>query len=102
MDLMEPNRLIVVAEVGAKAGKEDELRRALLALIEPTRREEGCVQYDLHVSTEEAGRFVFFEIWVSKEALDRHMQTAHFRKFVAAVETLLAEPPRVLTYTRIS
>ena len=49
----------VVAELVAKPGKEEELRRELLALVEPTRREEGCVQYDLHVSTEERGRFVF-------------------------------------------
>jgi quinol monooxygenase YgiN len=51
--------LTVVAEIKAQAGKEDALRQMLLALIEPTRKEDGFVQYDLHVSTSDPGRFVF-------------------------------------------
>ena len=57
--------LTVVAELQAKPGKEEDLRRAVLALIEPTRQEDGCVQYDLHVHTSDPGRFVFYENWTS-------------------------------------
>jgi len=50
-----PNTLLtVVAEMVAKPGKEDELKRRLFALMEPTRKEDGCVQYDLHQNTDEA------------------------------------------------
>ena len=94
--------LTVVAEMMAKPGKEDELRRHLLALVEPTRQEDGCVQYDLHQSTGEAGRFVFFENWQSREALDRHLQTPHLLAFGRAAGELLAEPGRVLTFARIA
>ena len=98
-----PNALLtVVAEMLAKPGQEDELKRRLLSLIEPTRKEDGCVQYDLHQNTEEAGRFVFYETWRSREALERHLQTPHLVAFGRAEEELLAEPARVLTYTRIA
>jgi quinol monooxygenase YgiN len=93
--------LTVVAEMVAKPGKEDELRRRLLSMIEPTRQEDGCVQYDLHQSTDEPGRFVFYENWRSREALERHLQTPHLVAFGNAAPELLAEPARVLTYTRI-
>ena len=93
--------LTVVAEIKAQAGKEDDLRQALLALIEPTGKEEGFVQYDLHVNTGDPGRFVFYENWVSKEHLDRHLTSPHLEVFRAAAGSLLAEPPRVETYWRI-
>ena len=65
--------LTVVAEVQAKPGKEEELRTTLMELIGPTRREDGCVQYDLHVHTSVPGRFVFYENWTSPEALARRV-----------------------------
>ena len=86
----------------AKSGKEEELRKELLALVEPTRKEEGCVQYDLHVSTDTPGRFVFYENWTSAATLERHSKSAHLTAFGAKAGELLAEPARVLTYNRIA
>ena len=94
--------LTVVAEMQAKPGKEDDLRRTLQALIEPTRQEEGCVQYDLHVHSSNPGRFVFYENWTSQEHLDRHAASVHLQNFRAVSADLLAEPPRIETYRRIA
>ena len=99
---MPKTLLTVVAEMVAKPGKEEELKRRLLALVEPTRREDGCVQYDLHQNTGEAGRFVFYENWGSRELLERHLRSPHLLAFGAVEGELLAEPGRVLTYTRIA
>lgn len=100
--MMTETLLTVVAAMVAKAGKEDELKKRLLGLVEPTRKEEGCVQYDLHESTAEPGRFLFFENWKSRELLDRHLQSPHLRAFVAEAPELLAEPLHVQTFTRIA
>jgi len=97
-----PQLLTVVAEMQAKPGKEDDLRRAVLALIEPTRQEDGCVQYDLHVHSSDPSRFVFYENWTSQEHLDRHAASAHLKNFGAATADLLVQPPRVETYSRIA
>lgn len=94
--------LTVVAEMQAKPGRELDLRKALLSLIEPTRKEEGCVQYDLHVHTDDPGRFVFYENWTSRERLSIHLATPHLQAFIAASADLLSEPMRVATYTRIA
>jgi quinol monooxygenase YgiN len=99
---MNNNLLTVVAELLAKPGKEDELRRELLAVVEPTRKEEGCVEYYIHVATDEPGRFIFYENWASREALDRHMATPHLARLLAIAGDLLSEPPRIVTYTRIA
>lgn len=57
--------LTVVAEIATKPGGEEELKRELLAPIAPTRKQEGFVPYDLHVSNEEAARCLFYENWTS-------------------------------------
>ncbi len=96
------NLLTVVAEMLAKPGKEEELKAQLVAMVEPTRKEDGCIQYDLHVSTDEAGRFVFYENWTSREHLDRHLASPHLVAFRTVAGDLLAEPARILTYNRIA
>jgi quinol monooxygenase YgiN len=94
--------LTVVAEIQAKPGKEDDLRRATLALIEPTRKEDGCVQYDLHVHSSDPSRFVFYENWTSEGHLNRHLASAHIAEFRTAIAELAAAPPRIETYVRIA
>ena len=77
-------------------------RGRVTALVAPTHQEEGCVQYDLHESTDQPGRFVFYENWTSRAALDKHSASAHIQAFRAKASEVLAEPARVLTYTRIA
>jgi len=91
----------VVAEMLAKPGREADLRRELLDMVEKTRPEEGCVQYDLHEGIGEPGRFVFYENWASEETLKAHSESAHLKAFGAKAAELVAER-RVLRYTRIA
>ena len=94
--------LTVVAEMKAKPGKEEALRHALLALVEPTRKEAGCVQYDLHVHTTDPGRFVFYENWSSEDHLARHSQSEHLKHFGTLRGELLEAPPSVERFKRIA
>ena len=94
--------LTVVAHMHAQPGKEDALRQALLALIEPTRKEEGCMQYDLHEENEKPGHFVFYENWTSKAALDRHLASPHLSALLPRVAELCSRPPEILSYTRVA
>jgi quinol monooxygenase YgiN len=85
----------------ALPGKEEALRQELLRLIEPTRREEGCLQYDLHVAMDNPGRFVFYENWTSRAALDKHLGSKHLQAFLTASKDL-REEPRIGTFHRIA
>jgi quinol monooxygenase YgiN len=66
-----------------KPGHADELRRLLLDLVEPSRGHEGNLQYYLH--EQEDGRFFLYELWRSKEDLDRHNATPLLRAFMDGV-----------------
>ena len=83
--------LTIVAVLKAKPGKEMELRQALEALIEPTRHEQGSINYDMHVSNEDPGVFVFYENWRTKEEWDHHMKSPHLEAFAKRQSELAAE-----------
>jgi quinol monooxygenase YgiN len=62
----------------------------LRALIGPTRKEEGCLRYDLHRSVEGPGAFLLHEIWESREHHTAHTKTDHFLRWNARKDALLA------------
>lgn len=66
------SELVLVVSLRAKPGKEDELRRDLAAAVDPSRKEDGSLGYDLFVDQNDPGRFVFVEHWASREQRDKH------------------------------
>jgi quinol monooxygenase YgiN len=92
---MNATPLTVVAILKAKPGLEATLRAELLALIPTTRKESGCLNYDLHQSTENPAAFLFHENWVSKKHLDDHIAAPHVKAFFAKVGTLVCEAPSI-------
>ena len=77
--------LTAVARVKAVPGSEETVRRALIAMVVPTREEEGCVDYRLHVVNEDPGLFYFVALWRSEADLDSHLEEPHIADGLAAV-----------------
>jgi len=70
----------VIAEVVVKPGSADELRSLLVPFAEKSRTEPGCQVYTLLEVHSEPGRFLTFERWTDKAALEVHMTTCACRK----------------------
>lgn len=68
--------------IPAKPGKSEALGAALKALLEPTRKEKGCISYDAHKSNDDPDLYLMYENWESQAALDAHFQTPHLQDFV--------------------
>ena len=71
-------------------GQEMMLEAELRALIGPTRKEEGCMRYDLHRSAEGPGAFLLHEIWETRAHHTAHTKTDHFLRWNARKDALLA------------
>jgi quinol monooxygenase YgiN len=69
--------LDVVAVITARPGSESIVEGALRALVGPSRRDQGCISYDLFASDSTPGTFVTVEQWESQEDIDTHMASAH-------------------------
>ncbi|HEV7325308.1 MAG TPA: putative quinol monooxygenase [Bosea sp. (in: a-proteobacteria)] len=94
--------LISIAVLKAKPGQREQLRQSLLALIEPTRAEPGCLDYVLFELRDEPGTFNMREAFTSAAALEAHKATPHFQTFAAKAGDLLAEPLRLIFLDRVS
>jgi quinol monooxygenase YgiN len=76
---MPKEGIILTAMVKAKSGQEEAVMDVLVALVEPTRKEPGCLCYNLHQSKSDKTQFMFYEQWASKEAIDAHGKTPHMK-----------------------
>ncbi|MEV1010073.1 putative quinol monooxygenase [Streptomyces sp. NPDC049881] len=68
-----------------------EVRALLASLVEPTRAEEGNLEYHLH--EQEDGRLFLYEVWRSKADLDLHNQYPPLREFLDRIPDYLTGPP---------
>jgi len=80
--------LIVILR--AREGQETLLEAELRALVGPSRREEGCLRYDLHRSVDLPGALMLHEVWATREAHTEHSHTPHFLRWNARKDALLA------------
>jgi quinol monooxygenase YgiN len=76
---MPKTAILMAVIVKAKAGQEDAVKEALLGMVEPTRKEAGCLCYNLHRSKSDSAQFMFYEQWASKETLDAHGKTPRMK-----------------------
>ena len=79
----DPRELTVVAVFQARPGQDEALGEALLAMLAPTRAEDGCIRYDLHRTRGVAGHWFFDEIWASAAHHAAHRETPHVQALIA-------------------
>ena len=93
--------LTIVARIVPKPGVEDELEAAMRDLVTATRLELGCIQYDLHRTTEGACIFVFYETWETKILWEAHMNGAAIQAFRESANHMI-ESGEVLQMSRVA
>ena len=69
---------------------------ALKVLTEATRREPGCIQYDVHTSTDTEGAYFIVELYETEEDYLFHREQQHILDFRQIAAPLFKEPPIVL------
>jgi quinol monooxygenase YgiN len=74
----------------AREGQETILEAELRALVAPTRKEDGCLRYDLHRSVDTPAALLLHEVWASRDAHTEHTHTPHFLRWNARKDALLA------------
>jgi quinol monooxygenase YgiN len=78
----------VVAEIRAKPGMEDELRKATLPLVAQVRSEPNNRIYFLHEDRKAPGHFVFYEIFASQADFEAHNATPHVQGWFGRLSDL--------------
>lgn len=99
---MNAQTLRVVATIRARPEKAAELTVVLAALVAPTRKENGCISYELLRHKTDPCDFVFVEEWTGDAALDAHLASSHLQEAVAKATPLLAASPDIRRYFAVA
>ena len=83
--------LTIVANIKANEDKIDLVKAELLKLIDITREEDGCINYNLHQDNDNPAHFVFYENWESRELWQVHMSNQHLADYMDATEGAVTE-----------
>ena len=98
--MAQSEQIHVFAILTALPGKEQILRDELLAMIEPTKKEPGCISYMIHQDQKNPGAFYFFEIYKDQAATDFHMASPYLAALVEKVSPILTTAP-VIAQTKL-
>ena len=100
-NLIMNSEIVLVAKLTAKPGLEDAVFRELRGLVEPTRREPGCIRYDLHRSPSDPCSFLFLERWRSQADIDKHFEMPYLKALQSKSEQLLSCPVEISLWAEV-
>ena len=99
---MPANPLRVVARIKARPETVDEVRELLCGLVEPTRKESGCISYELLQNREDPTDLTFVEEWESDAAFESHAASDHIKAIGPRLQPVVADAPDIRTYFAVS
>ena len=91
--------IIVLAKIISKENMLNKIVDEAKPLIEATRAEEGCIDYNLYNLAEGDNTLLFVEKWDSEDSLKFHLKQAHFIEFGSAIEEYLATDLDISVYS---
>jgi quinol monooxygenase YgiN len=91
--------IIVTAMMHVRTGKKEAFILETKDLISATRKEEGCINYDLLANIEDENALVMLERWKDNDSLKKHLKTDQFLQFEVVIEPLLAKGVDIKSYS---
>lgn len=79
-------KIALVVKFDIKSEYLEKAKSELLKILEPTRKEDGCLLYELHQDLDIPNVLMFYEIWETKEAWKKHDVMPHINKFREATK----------------
>ena len=92
--LKDPSKpFTLVVSLQAKDGMQGKVESAFVKAVKETRKEKGCLTYDLNRDAKDPTRFMVYERWKSLADLEAHLKAAHITSLLGELKDVLASPP---------
>jgi len=92
------SKITVLASFFPKNDKNNEVKETILAMVDPTRSEEGNEIYNFYEEKNNKGKIIsfhLFEVYKSSAALDFHRNTSHYKNYRSKIVNFLERPIEV-------
>lgn len=89
---------VVAVTVHVKPEAADDFIAATRDNARGSRREPGCLRFDLLRAEDDPARFFLYEVYRTKDDFAAHQQTEHYQRWRAAVADWMAQPRQGARY----
>ena len=97
---MNDENIVLIARLKVKKDAVEAAKTAALAIVESSRAENGCLNYDFHQAIDDETVFVWHETWANTTALDEHFAMPYFAELGEKLKDITDEPLQ-LTLTKM-
>ena len=87
--------IVLFARLKVKKDSIERAKQEALAIIEDSRAEEGCLNYDFHQAIDDGTVFIWHETWENKAAIEAHSKSKHLAAFSERIKDLIDEPLQI-------
>jgi len=70
----------------AKEGSEAKMKELLSAMVVPSKKEDGCIFYEIFQYADNKRKFMAYESWRDESALDGHKASEHYAVYKSSYE----------------
>lgn len=95
-------QVVVIGEFRLSPERMAEARPLMAKVIQATRAEDGCIQYNYAEDMLEPGHIRISEVWESQEHLTAHLSAPHMKVWIEERATLSLSGRVVTAYTASS
>ena len=99
-DPTKPFTLVLTVQV--KEGAGDRFEAGFAKAVTPTRREKGCLAYELNRDPKTSTNYLLYERWQSLAALETHLRSEYITTLLGQIGELVAAPPEVRVWVPVS
>lgn len=93
--------IVIIARIDVKPGERNRVIELAQPCLEGTRREDGCISYELMAHTDHPDNLVFVEQWRDKAALHAHFDTPHLKAFKEARDPYVNGPSKLSIFEAV-
>ncbi len=91
----------ILARINVKPESAAAARDILTTLVNASRKEPGCIDYQLLQQADAPHVFQTVELWADQASVDTHMAAANVGAAIAAAGPLFAAPPEILAFNKL-
>ena len=89
MNASKPRDAVVsTANISVRPENRKELCLTVASLLNPIRREPGCVDYRFYSEAGDENSFLLMGEWENREALNQHLESKHFAVLLGSIGLL--------------
>ncbi len=91
----------IVVQIEPKPDKVEAFLELALFDAQNSRKEPGCLRFDVLKALDNPPRFAFYEVYKDEAAVQAHRQTPHYARWIQEIEALQNVPRSATKYSTV-